>query len=107
MTRPMQPADYAWAIGFFLVTTLWLAWWGMRRMRRRRGVFAVLGWGPLAPIWFATTQFSWHWLHDPTADNLWPLGLALLAVPCAIVNWVLRLAERASARDEAGSAPHP
>jgi len=100
LVYPPKPtaSDLTFAVVFFVVVNGALVAWGMRRVRAAHGVFRILFWLPPLPLILLTSKMSWDWLHDPTADNLWPIGMVIWAVPCGILELILRALQRNARR---------
>jgi len=90
--------DYIFIVAFFFgmnALFLGLAW---RKARRSVGAFRWLYYVPMLPLVYMVSTMSWHWTSDMTADNLWPLALVMVGVPCWLVWSVLRWVERRASR---------
>ena len=93
------------AVVFFAVVNGGLGLYGVRRAQRAAGVFKALVWVPLLPMAWLVASMCHDWFYDETAANLWPIGMALMALPCAILEGVVRGAQRLVARRQAMNPP--
>lgn len=94
---PTLPELLQIALFFFAMNSafVWLAW---RRARRAVGAFRWLYYLPMAPLVVMVSKLCWEWTSDVTAGNLWPLGMAMLAVPCALFWMILMSFEARASR---------
>ena len=97
MHRAPGAFDLLFDVAFFYVFNgafIALAW---RKARTAAGAFRWLYFLPMAPLVVLVCRLSWDWLFDVTADNLWPLGMAFVAVPC-MLGWMVLMFVEARAK---------
>lgn len=98
MGRAPNLSEYLTDVLFFVVTTCLFIGAAWKKSRNSAGAFRWVYYVPVAPLIALCWSFSWQWLFDVTAANLWPLALFLLAIPCGIVWVVISLIENRSKR---------
>ena len=98
MNRPPTAFEMVQIVVVFFAMNsvfIWLAW---RRAHRAAGAFRWLYYLPMAPLVLMVSKLCWEWTSDVTAGNLWPIGMAMLAVPCVLLWLVLMFFEARAAR---------